>query len=179
MGKILFKTFLYAQKLVNRNCCVREFRYGIIQNEPSGIDSYRTTAADLYTTVCENCNTNKETCDRNEMYSLPQIRYMAIVKRLELQNCTWSVSMWFQYGVKPRRDAIRVSMRRSMESKRPWISSWRMSLHAVYIRVHKASRVGAGGPWPLSRRPTISQTYPMGDMSSEHAGQVSSDTRRL
>ena len=50
-----------------------------------------------------------------------------------------------------------VSMRRDMESKRPWISSWRISLHAVCTRVHKASRVGAGGPWRISRWPTISQ----------------------
>ena len=93
-----------------------------------------------------------------EMKCIPQIRYMAIDKWLELQNCTWSVSMWFQYGVKPPCAAIRVSMRYGMESKRPWISSWGMSLHADCIRVHKASRVGAGGPWWISRRPTISQT---------------------
>ena len=75
-----------------------------------------------YTTVCENCNTKKKTCDRNDM---------AINKRLELQSCTWSVSMWFQYGVKPPCTAIKVSMHRGMESKRPWISSWGMSIHAV------------------------------------------------
>ena len=40
------------------------------------------------------------------MKCIPQIRYMAIDKRLELQNCTWSVSMWFQYSVKPPCAAI-------------------------------------------------------------------------
>ena len=34
--------------------------------------------------------------------------HVAIDKRLELQNCTWSMSMWFQYGVKPPCAAIRV-----------------------------------------------------------------------
>ena len=34
-----------------------------------------------------------------EMKCIIQIRYMAIDKWLELQKCTWSVSMWFQYGV--------------------------------------------------------------------------------
>ena len=104
---------------------------------------------------------------------------MTIDKRLELQNCTWSVSMWFQYGVKPPCAAIRVSMRRDMESKRPWISSWGMSLHTVCMRVHKASRVEAGGLWRISRRPTKSQTCSMGDMSGERASQRSSDTRLL
>ena len=80
-----------------------------------------------------------------EMKCIPQIMYMAIDKRLELQNCAWSVSMWFQYGVKPLCAAIRVSMRRGVESKRPWISSWGISLHTVCMRVHKASRAGAGG----------------------------------
>ena len=35
------------------------------------------------------------------MNCIPQSRYMAIDKLLELQNSAWSVSMWFQYGVKP------------------------------------------------------------------------------
>ena len=74
-----------------------------------------------------------------EMKCIPQIRYMAIDKRLELQNCTWSVSMWFQYGVKPQYSAMWVSMYRGMESKRLWIFSWCMSLHAVCMWVHKAS----------------------------------------
>lgn len=81
-----------------------------------------------------------------EMKFIPQIKYMAIDKRLELQSCTWSVSMKFQYGVKAPCAAIRVSMRRGMESKRSWIASWGMSLHAVCMRVHKSSRVAAGGP---------------------------------
>ena len=93
---------------------------------------------------------------------------------LKCLQITWSVSMWFQYGVKPPYAAIRVSMHRDMESKRPWISSWGMSLHAVCTRVHKASRVGAGGPWQISFRPTISQTC-----LAKHAGQGSSDTRHL
>ena len=114
-----------------------------------------------------------------EVKCIPQIKYMAIDKWLELQNCTWSVSMWFQYGVKPPSPAIRVSMHQGMESKKPWISSWGMSLHVVCMRVHKASRVGAGGSWRISHRPTISQTCSMGDMSDERKGQGSSDTRCL
>ena len=47
--------------------------------------------------------------DVTEMKCIPQIRYMAINKWLQLQNCTWFVSMWFQYGVKPPCTAIRVS----------------------------------------------------------------------
>ena len=114
-----------------------------------------------------------------EIKCIPQIRYMAIDKWLELQNCTWSVSMWFQYGVKPPCTAIRVSMHCGMGSKRPCISSRGMSLHAVYMQVQKASRVGAGGPWWISRRPTISQICSMGNMSGERPGQGSSDTCRL
>ena len=133
----------------------------------------------LHYCFCENCNTKKETCHRNEMYRLPQIRYMAIDKLLELQNCTWSVSMWFQYGVKPPCAAIRVCIRRGMEAKRPWIYSWGTTHHAVCMRLHKVSRVGAGGPWRIRRRPTISQTCSMGDISGERAGQGSSDTHRL
>ena len=114
-----------------------------------------------------------------EMKCIPQIRYMAIDKQLELQNCTWSVSMLFQYGVKPLCTAIRVSMHHGMESKRPWISSWWMSLHAVCMQVHKVSSVGAGGHWWISPRPTISQTCSMGDKSGELAGHRSSDTRHL
>ena len=110
-----------------------------------------------------------------ELKCITQNRYMAIDKRLELQNCTWSVSMWFQYGVKPPCAAIRVSMRHGMESGRPW----GMSLYAVCMRVHKSSRVGAGGPRRISHRPTISHTYSMVDISGECAGQGSSDTRRL
>ena len=56
-----------------------------------------------------------------EIKCVPQITHMAIDKQLELQNCTWSVSMRFQYGVKPPCAAIRISMRRGMESKRPWM----------------------------------------------------------
>ena len=41
-----------------------------------------------------------------EMKCIPQIRYLAIDKLLELQNCKWSVSMWFQYGVKPPCAAV-------------------------------------------------------------------------
>ena len=61
-------------------------------------------------------------------------------------------------------------------NQRPWISSWGMFLLEVCMRVHKASRVVAGGPWWISRRPTISQTCSMDDMSGERAGQGSSDT---
>ena len=112
------------------------------------------------------------------MKCISQIRYMAIDKRLELAYRT-AHGVWacdFNMVVKPPSAAIRVSMGRDMESKRPWISSWGMSLHAVHMRVHKPSRVDAGG---ISRRPTISQTCSMGDMSGEHAGQVCSDTRSL
>ena len=116
----------------------------------------------VHTLLCvKNCNTKKETCDRNEMFP------------------TWSVIMWFYYGMQHPCAAIGVSMRCGMEWKWPWISSWRMSLHAVCMRVHKASRVGAGGPWQISRRPTIPQVCSMGDMSGERAGQGSSNTRRL
>ena len=105
------------------------------------------------------------------MKCVPQIKYIPIDKRLELQNSTWSVRMWFQYDVKPR-----------------WVVAWNqrgpgylprgMSLHAVCMRVYKALRVGAGGPWRIRCRPTISQTCSMGDMFGERAGQGSSDTRR-
>ena len=114
-----------------------------------------------------------------EMKCIPQIRYMAIDKRLELPNCTWSVSMWFQYGVNPLCAASRVSMRRGMESKRPWISSWGMSLHAVYASPQSVKC----RCWRTltNKSPTnhIPDMFWMGDMSDERAGQGNSDTRRL
>ena len=114
-----------------------------------------------------------------EIKFIPQIRYMAIDKRLELQNCTWSVSLWFQYGVKPPCAAISLSASWHGIKETLDILLGNVPPCSLYIRVHKASRVGVGDTWQISCRPTISQTCSMGEMSGEHVGQGSSDTRRL
>ena len=64
------------------------------------------------------------------MKFIPQIRN-TIHKWLELQNSTWYVTVRSQYGVKPPCTAIRASQSCGMESKRVWICSWGISLHAI------------------------------------------------
>jgi hypothetical protein len=51
----------------------------------------------------------------------------------------------FHNGVKSPCAAIRASKHRGMESKKGWICSWGIYLHTVCLRIHKESRMVAGG----------------------------------
>ena len=110
------------------------------------------------------------------MRFISQIRNIQMQKWLELQNCAWSVTVKSQYVVKAPCNAI-INSKGGIWNQRE-VRSWEISLHAVYMRVHKVLRVFVGWPRRTSCRSIISQTCSMGDVSSERTGQGCSDVRR-
>ena len=110
-----------------------------------------------------------------EMKFIPQIRYMTIHKLLELQKCTPSVTMRFQYDVKPPCTAVRASKHCGMDLKRAWICSWGILLHTVSMLV-QSIKEGCWKTMMNNLRLAISQTCSMGNISGERASQRSGDT---
>ena len=71
----------------------------------------------IYTTVCEKCNTKKDTCDRKEIFTTDQVHDSTQTIRITKLYVICDVR--FQYGVKPLYAAVRASKNHNTESKGP------------------------------------------------------------